>query len=1106
MDRRPGTLIRRSSPARRAAWILAATTLVAGWAEPAAAQIDPMLIVKRSIASFTSVDYRAHVLLAVDASERMQWGYIANTGTDPAQIANDQTLAVSTSELQNRYTRAYFDPYDYSCAGDAWLVSLNLSGCVSGTKYRRRYEGLSATHAEATRITAVPATSAEYAYFYDRSRLGAARRALIKAVQDSSTSARFGLIRTRQSLGTAPSAASVAVTEQPTNTDGGFGSVLWKIMRPPAIVNDTSLGTVTTPLVKADVSTANSDVLTVLQRDPATSGSIVGAGNDTNTFEDAPLETLLEDAKAEAQRLITADVRTRNTVVILVTGGRENTLGHSPTATALAATFKSIGSRRVPIYVIGVEPSSGINNSASDTDTELQAIADASGGKYVRISAAEIEYAAQAHVPVPRLVAAINMAIQHAYADPADVNATPTLAPFGPKTEFQVTSPIVGTVDLYRASFADGTGVPDSESRITSQTGTELPLRSNLLVTSGFSLPGFEGMIRGFRVYKPVPDSTKPSGYKFVADGKKLWDAKPPMTAGGSVDGARRNIFTALADGTMVEFTEGNSAQLAHAMRLDSFPSGVSDAVKAAMVRQAIYEIRNLPLGPVVSSTPAILDPPSVDPPPDDEYPLFIDENKERRTLVIVGANDGMIHAFDGRTGLEVWAFIPYNLLPKMNALRYGQPVDGFVYTMDGSPKVADVKVNISGTETWRTNLVMGEGPGGTFYQAFDVTMPDLGNCVAKDENASESTLLGCFSNATRIPLKWSFPNTSHFDPSLGTFGDLLATATDVEKTVGQTWSDPAVGQIENQDGTYAVLAGSGFFPRTAEQSASRAGASAGRAFYLIDINSGAVTDYKDVGSDNKAETVDNCATSSPKGCSELKNALQGDPVATGPPDSRFITKAYLGDLDGNVWRFDIGMVSGMPKFKANPSKLYAAGGDQPLFASMAAVTVGTQQYLFFGGGSDLLPTPGVSGSYKLFGILEGQSTPTFTYSLAKTDGTDPDEKVSAFPAVAGDIVFFSTTSLKPQTPSAKPDANLYAFTFVGGAAYDSNGDNKIGKNESPQIVSLTGTGRATAPFIVDQHLWFGSGAKVSSFGDPQDFNNGVGQMGVRILSWRQVR
>ena len=37
-----------------------------------------------------------------------------------------------------------------------------------------------------------------------------------------------------------------------------------------------------------------------------------------------------------------------------------------------------------------------------------------------------------------------------------------------------------------------------------------------------------------------------------------------------------------------------------------------------------------------------------------------------------------------------------------------------------------------------------------------------------------------------------------------------------------------------------------------------------------------------------------------------MKNALQMDPVATGPSDSRFITKVYIGDLDGKIWRFNI--------------------------------------------------------------------------------------------------------------------------------------------------------------------------------------------------------
>jgi hypothetical protein len=138
--------------------------------------------------------------------------------------------------------------------------------------------------------------------------------------------------------------------------------------------------------------------------------------------------------------------------------------------------------------------------------------------------------------------------------------------------------------------------------------------------------------------------------------------------------------------------------------------------------------------------------------------------------------------------------------------------------------------------------------------------------------------------------------------------------------------------------------------------------------------------------------------------------------------------------------------------------------------------------------------------------VLEGSNTAAFSIALAKVDGVGDEEKVSAFPAVAGDIVFFTTTTFKATTPCVGADANLYALTFIGGAAYDSSGDNKVSKNESPKIKTLSGAGRATAPFIVDQHLWFGAGGKVAMFGDPQDFNNGVGEVGVRILSWRQVR
>lgn len=195
--------------------------------------------------------------------------------------------------------------------------------------------------------------------------------------------------------------------------------------------------------------------------------------------------------------------------------------------------------------------------------------------------------------------------------------------------------------------------------------------------------------------------------------------------------------------------------------------------------------------------------------------------------------------------------------------------------------------------------------------------------------------------------------------------------------------------------------------------------------------------------------------------------------------------------------------------FTGSPSKLFDAGAAQPIFSSMATVNVGgTQQYLFFGSGSDLLPASGVSEAYRLYGVLDqnGVGSKKFDIPLATVDNAGDDEKVTAFPAVAGDIVFFSTSVFKPAAPCTLPDANLYALTFIGGPAYDNTGDQKIDKTDTPKAKTVLAGGRATAPFVVDQHLVFGAGGKVELIGDPQDFNNGVGQAGVRILSWRDNR
>ena len=384
----------------------------------------------------------------------------------------------------------------------------------------------------------------------------------------------------------------------------------------------------------------------------------------------------------------------------------------------------------MPIYVIAMAPS-------ADETAQLRAIAGASGGQYFEITQAMIEAVSPGSV-VPEVARAVNTAVQHTFASFADFNTRPSAEyPFGPSSEYDITSPVVGTVNLDHATGLDGSPLPATV--ITDLTGHPIPQRSNVMITAGFSLPGFVGAVRAFRMYQPIADSARPSGYRFSNDGTRLWIARTPAPD-------VRNIYTVLPGGGIRAFTAGIAAELGPYL-------ATPDAAGL------IEYVRSLPIGAVIGSTPAFEDPPSLDPPPDEEYAAFKTANQRRRSLVFVGANDGMLHALDGRTGVEVWAFIPFNLLPKLRALREGQPVDWFLYFVDGLPRVADVKVD----GAWRTYVMFGEGLGGTFYQGLDVTFPDMAGALVP-ESDDIAQLLAYFSDAGRILFKWSFPGYGSFD------------------------------------------------------------------------------------------------------------------------------------------------------------------------------------------------------------------------------------------------------------------------------------------------------------------------------------------------------
>lgn len=193
-----------------------------------------------------------------------------------------------------------------------------------------------------------------------------------------------------------------------------------------------------------------------------------------------------------------------------------------------------------------------------------------------------------------------------------------------------------------------------------------------------------------------------------------VWEAGSIMSAAPT---SSRVIYAAVGNG-MYDFRSGSAADLKDAMQvateaeaIDLINWGRGDPVTGLRDRQGWI------LGDIVHSTPVVVGAPR-DFVIEESYQAFRAANEHRRRMVYVGANDGMIHAFDALNGSEVWAFVPEFALPKFAAMA-----DSFYchkYSCDQTVSVKDVLLGGS----WRTVLIGGGREGGASLFALDITNP----------------------------------------------------------------------------------------------------------------------------------------------------------------------------------------------------------------------------------------------------------------------------------------------------------------------------------------------------------------------------------------------
>jgi hypothetical protein len=281
---------------------------------------------------------------------------------------------------------------------------------------------------------------------------------------------------------------------------------------------------------------------------------------------------------------------------------------------------------------------------------------------------------------------------------------------------------------------------------------------------------------------------------------------------------------------------------------------------------------RDWKLPPIVRSVPA-----SIGPPPAysslGDHGTFEASHALRQRLIYVTSNEGLLHAFDARTGDEVWAFMPPHLLPAAYNLYKagGQSEDPlqFKYVMAASPRVDDVKIGGS----WKTMLVLSSGPGGEHFVSLDVS--DMPTC-------SEAIPPVCTSAGTDVKPKVLF---SSYDASPA-----------IDSKLGETWSIPAIywtGALAAK-----VSMGTGYEGSVTEDN----------QYYSFFDN--LASPWSTSSGDWKTSKHD--AASSSAG---VDYATLADTVAVVDPTNLSAVKAtYQADLIGRIWAYDDGDASTVRK------------------------------------------------------------------------------------------------------------------------------------------------------------------------------------------------
>lgn len=314
-------------------------------------------------------------------------------------------------------------------------------------------------------------------------------------------------------------------------------------------------------------------------------------------------------------------------------------------------------------------------------------------------------------------------------------------------------------------------------------------------------------------------------------------------------------------------------------------------------------------------------------------------------SVVFQAANDGMLHAIDGRVdgtattrGQELWAYVPrlvHGSIHQLADLAYSHK-----YFVDGTPAAAEV----TGMGSMTRVLVGGLGKGGAGYYGLDI-----------------STHAAANETAVASKVKWEFTNVN----------------------MGYSFGTPLI--VRTAAG-WRVVVSSGY------DNGSNLGGDGIGYVWVLNPGTGAI---------EKTFTTGVGSTSDPSGLAHL--GMQAN-----QPADAVVRYVYGGDLKGNVWRIDLDAAIVSPTTAVQATRIAtlvdSTGAYQPVTSppEIGAVTGSTTKlFVYVGTGRYLaeVDVPGNSGANSwatqtqtMYGIIDDTSvaSPSLPSPMRHTDATCP--------------------------------------------------------------------------------------------------------------------